>query len=32
MGRELSLEAAGPDAEQALDAVEQLFVRKFDED
>ena len=31
-GERLSLEADGQDALQALDAVEQLFLRKFDED
>ena len=31
-GEELSLEASGEDALGAMDAVEQLFLRKFDED
>ncbi len=31
-GEELSLEASGEDAAEAADAVEQLFLRKFDED
>jgi phosphotransferase system HPr (HPr) family protein len=31
-GEELSLEAQGEDAAEAADAVEQLFLRKFDED
>jgi phosphocarrier protein HPr len=31
-GQSLVLEAMGEDAEQALDALEQLFIRKFDED
>ncbi|MGD0896610.1 MAG: HPr family phosphocarrier protein [Thermoguttaceae bacterium] len=31
-GDSLSLEASGPEAAQALDAIEDLFLRKFDED
>lgn len=31
-GEELELEASGNEADQALDALEQLFLRKFDED
>ncbi len=31
-GEELSLEGSGDDAQQAIDAVEQLFLRKFDEE
>jgi phosphocarrier protein len=31
-GEKLSLEGSGPDAKEAVDAVEQLFLRKFDED
>lgn len=31
-GDQLTLEANGPEAQQALDAVEQLFRRNFDED
>jgi phosphotransferase system HPr (HPr) family protein len=31
-GEQLSLEAAGQEAPQALDAIEQLFIQKFDED
>jgi phosphocarrier protein HPr len=31
-GEELSLEASGDDAAEAADAIEQLFLRKFDED
>ncbi len=31
-GEELSLEGSGDDAQQAVDAVEQLFLRKFDEE
>ncbi len=31
-GDKLSLEASGDDAAQAVDAIEQLFLRKFDED
>jgi phosphocarrier protein HPr len=31
-GETLSLEACGPEAQQALDALEELFRRKFDED
>jgi phosphotransferase system HPr (HPr) family protein len=31
-GEELSLEGSGDEAQQAVDAVEQLFLRKFDED
>ena len=31
-GDKLSLEASGEDAAEAVDAVEQLFLRKFDED
>jgi phosphotransferase system HPr (HPr) family protein len=31
-GEELTLDGSGEDARQAVDAVEQLFLRKFDED
>lgn len=31
-GEELELAATGTDSDRALDAIEQLFVRKFDED
>jgi phosphotransferase system HPr (HPr) family protein len=31
-GDELLLEASGDDAQEAVDAVEQLFLRKFDEE
>jgi phosphotransferase system HPr (HPr) family protein len=31
-GEELALEGSGDDAQQAVDAVEQLFLRKFDEE
>jgi phosphotransferase system HPr (HPr) family protein len=31
-GTALCLEATGRDAEPALEAIEQLFIRKFDED
>jgi phosphotransferase system HPr (HPr) family protein len=31
-GEELSLEGSGDDAQQAVDAIEQLFLRKFDEE
>jgi phosphotransferase system HPr (HPr) family protein len=31
-GEQLSLEAFGNEAPAALDAIEQLFLRKFDED
>jgi phosphotransferase system HPr (HPr) family protein len=31
-GQELLLEATGPQAQEAADAVEALFVRKFDEE
>ena len=31
-GEELSLEGSGDDAQDAVDAVEQLFLRKFDEE
>lgn len=31
-GEQLSLEAVGEDAAQALDALEDLFTRRFDED
>jgi phosphotransferase system HPr (HPr) family protein len=31
-GEALSLEGSGEEAQQAVDAVEQLFLRKFDED
>ncbi|MGA2063627.1 MAG: HPr family phosphocarrier protein [Thermoguttaceae bacterium] len=31
-GDSLQLEASGPEARQAVDALEDLFLRKFDED
>ena len=31
-GEQLSLEGSGSDAQAAVDALEQLFLRKFDED
>jgi phosphotransferase system HPr (HPr) family protein len=31
-GEELTLQGSGDDAQQAVDAVEQLFLRKFDEE
>lgn len=31
-GKEISVKAVGPDAEQALDAVTQLIYDRFDED
>jgi phosphotransferase system HPr (HPr) family protein len=31
-GESLRLEASGPQSQQALDAMEQLFERRFDED
>ncbi|MGA2621140.1 MAG: HPr family phosphocarrier protein [Thermoguttaceae bacterium] len=31
-GETLTLEAAGPDAARAIDLLEQMFVRKFDEE
>jgi phosphocarrier protein HPr len=31
-GEKLSLETTGDDAKEAVDAMEQLFLRKFDED
>jgi phosphotransferase system HPr (HPr) family protein len=31
-GEQLSLEGSGADAQAAIDAIEQLFLRKFDED
>ncbi|MGA2031359.1 MAG: HPr family phosphocarrier protein [Thermoguttaceae bacterium] len=31
-GQQLELEASGADAPQALDAMEQLFIHKFDEE
>jgi phosphotransferase system HPr (HPr) family protein len=31
-GEELALEGSGDDAQQAVEAVEQLFLRKFDEE
>jgi phosphotransferase system HPr (HPr) family protein len=32
MGEQLGLEGSGDDAQAAVDAVEQLFLRKFDEE
>ncbi len=32
LGEQLTLEGSGNDAQVAVDAVEQLFLRKFDED
>ena len=31
-GEQLSLEGSGNEAQAAVDAIEQLFLRKFDED
>jgi phosphotransferase system HPr (HPr) family protein len=31
-GEQLSLEGSGSEAQEAVDAIEQLFLRKFDED
>jgi phosphotransferase system HPr (HPr) family protein len=31
-GEQLTLEGSGNDAQAAVDAIEQLFLRKFDED
>ena len=31
-GEQLSLEGSGSEAQAAVDAIEQLFLRKFDED